>query len=401
VEDAAQSAPPSVLGARCRPSNTALTFEDGGTLDELEIGDAIAYADGYAVGLVRRTAAGRLAAVALLPPSPAGPVRVVDLGATLGDAPPPRLAWGAWRPDELVAAAYSIGQAGARSDASRDLALYRIARGTAPVQILSIPQQRDDSLAFDLAYAESGGLVAWDDAASPLRGVVRTASFTREPRLGPTFSASPADSDAELPRVLPSGAGFVVLWIARRPEPKGVSAGDAAALEATGEQRAYGWLEMIAVDAHGAPAGQVKRLTPTNGHVAAYDVRMLGNGDKTTLLAVARDEGEPIDGSGGSLLRVRVMGDLVEAAVALAIDGLGRGAPTFVEGQPPWLAWVGPQERLRLLPLDTMGGPAGLPSAEEGMDESRPLLLLGPGRMLVATPTDATAQLRAFVCSQS
>jgi hypothetical protein len=132
--------------------------------------------------------------------------------------------------------------------------------------------------------------------------------------------------------------------------------------------------------------------------VSAYDVQMLPGEARPTALVVARDDGEAIDGSGGVLLRVRAREDGAEPPVALPGDGLGRGAPTLVDAPAPWLAWVGPHEELRLLPLDAAGAPFAPPSAEPGLEESRPLLVLRGSTMLVARPEDAAAQLRPFAC---
>jgi hypothetical protein len=459
--DAAAVAPPdaeaALLPARCRKTDVAFVLDDGHGLADLEIGDGLAYPGGYAVGLVHRTSAGRVAAIAMLRRDPIGLTRLVDLGPTMGDAPSPRVGW---RSGELVAAAYvrpletkatapSQGAQGAqvaRGDATRDVALYSVADGAEGVSSapLSVPQRRDDSLALDLAFAGPAGLLVWDEATSGPRGVVKAAAFTRD-RAAAARDVSPPDSDAELPRVVSAGSGFAVIWIARRAEPG--SALDGAAAEATGEARAYGWLEMVAVDSQGAATGPVRRLTPPGGHVSAYDVEARDGaasavgGAGSILLVVARDDGEAVDGSGGALLRVRVTGEGAEPPVsfasfasfasspALAAEGLGRGAPSFISASArgssipsPWsstpspalaLAWVATGEQARLLPLDSTGVPAGPPSAEDGFDDARALLFMGGGprpresvegaptvNVLVATPSDSAAQLRVFRCAR-
>ncbi len=423
IPDAEQAVAP----ARCRPTNVAMALDDGRGLDDLEIGDAVSYPGGYAVGLIRRTSAGRTAAVALLnrdlpvnrdlrgrleggsPQAPSArdrDVTLVDLGPTLGDAPPPRVEW---RGPDLVAAAYLRPT---QPDGEiREAALYAIAGEATAAPPLTVPQQRDDSLAFDLAFVGSAGLLVWDEATSASRGVVRAAAFSTD-RAAPARDVSPPGSDAELPRVLSVGARFVVIWIARRPEP--ANGLDASVSEATGEARSYGWLEAVAVDAHGAPTGPVRSLTQPSGHVSAFDAEVRSINAAPLLIVVARDDGEVIDGSGGALLRVRMKGDVVEPPVAFATDGLGRGAPTFVSSAahgpsaPFALAWVGRQEQARFLPLDGSGAPASAIRAEDAMNDARPLLFLGSlgqeeaadarSLLLVATPNDVAAQLRAFAC---
>ena len=74
---------------------------------------------------------------------------------------------------------------------------------------------------------------------------------------------------------------------------------------------------MVHVDGQGAAIGPVRRLTSPAGHVSAYDVeaRDPPAGSATpSILVVARDDGEAVDGSGGALLRVRVTGDGRRAA---------------------------------------------------------------------------------------
>jgi hypothetical protein len=393
---------PPVAPARCHPQQAAYSFDDGGAPDELAIGDAISNHGGEAVGIVRRMASARLSGVVLIPRE-GGAARVVDLGPTLGDAPPPRLVS---RASDIVAAAYTTPRLGAgplvAARTARELTLYTISPEAAVAPLLSIKQERDDSLAFDLAWSENHGIAVWDEVTGAARGVIRGTVLSADQPIGPSRDVSPAESDAESPRVITSGNGFLVVWIARSADPSSAAV-DASDLETTGEVRSRGWLEMIALDEHGVARGAVKRLTSASGHVTGYDVQPLSVGPKATVLVVARDDGEVVDGSGGALLRVRVTGDVVEPPVAFATDGLGRGEPTFVggvSGQPPSLAWVSSGEHLRLLPLDLEGAPTGAPSAELAMDEARPLLWLSAGRILVATPSDREAGLRAFTCAR-
>jgi hypothetical protein len=412
----------ALLPARCRKTPTGFALDDGHALADLEVGDAVAHPGGYALSLVHHAAAGRVAAVALLQSDPIGLTRVVDLGPTMGDAPPPRIAW---RAGELVAAAYTrpldtrggapdAGAPSGRGDATRDVTLYTVADGARGAAPLSIPQRRDDSLALDLAFAGPTGLLVWDEATDAPRGVIKAAAFVRD-HAGVARDVSPPESDAELPRVVSLGGAFAVVWIARRPEPG--SSLDGAQSEVTGEPRAYGWLETVTVDAQGQPRGSVRRLTASTGHVSAYDVATL---EPSAWLVVARDDGEAVDGSGGTLLRVRVTGDLVDPPVAVATDGLGRGAPTLVptvdtkgSGRIPGgpalaLAWVGKDEQARLQPLDVAGAPTASPSAEDALSDGRALLIAaaeGPTAapaydVLVATPSDSAAQLRVFACAR-
>ena len=418
VEQSALLAPhSSAEAARCRPKSrlAEIASLSGG----FEVGDALPFPGGIAVSLLHDTAEGTVASVALLAPDGSSP-RLIDLASPPGDAPPPRLAW---RGKDLAVAEYVSRRKGAHP-ATQELALWNVdpkasaivsadsdaaGSGSPPVEpSLYIPQPRD-CLGFDMAYGAGGGVIAWDDATSenPPRGVIRVAAVSTDSRVEATQVVSPVDSDGEMARVVPNGSGFFVLWIARRPERSG-DAGSAGS-EVSGEARAFSWIEMIAIDARALSVSPVRRLTPPTGHVSAYDVRLLdgtppalperGQNDersppaeapKPTLLVVARDDGEATDGSGGTLLRVRATDSGPEVASDFATDGLGRGAPILVGGieasVAPWAAWVGRDERLRLLPLDPAGAPAAASSVEEAFDESRPLMRLANGeQMLVAT----------------
>jgi hypothetical protein len=377
--ESARAVQPAVVPARCKPSGAGVALVDGGA-DDLEIGDAVAVSDGWAVGMLHGVGTSRMAAIAFLPAEATG-VRVVDLAPTLGDAPPPHLAA---RGPDLLAASYALSK---RTDA-RELALYVVPKGGDPKLVARIPQQRDESFSFDLAP----GLVVWDEAiAGPSpRGVIRAVELLPGDQVGPAHDVSPADSDAEMPRLAPAAHGYTVFWLARRPE--GPMSDAAAPAEAVGDVRAYSWLE-----ANGSPP---HRLTPTTGHVSAYDVEPLAGGD---ALVVARDDGESVDGSGGVLLRIRVREGGADPPLALPGDGLGRGAPVLVDGPSAWLSWIGPHEAARLLPLDANGTPVAPPSAEPELDDARPLALLQGSqvpRILTATPGDAAVQLRVLACAQ-
>jgi hypothetical protein len=387
--EASAVTPPVIVTARCGPLPGGARLADA---KDLELGDEVPFGDGYALGLVHRTAAGRVMALARLDREVTA-ARVVDLGVTPGDAPPPHVAR---LGDDLLVAGYtSAGPAG--SDA-RELTVLRVTAGGDVTRFASIPQQRDDSLEFDLG----SGLVAWDETtkATPPRGSIHVAPLSADGSRS-ARDLSPPDSDAEMPRVVAGGAGYFVLWMARGPER--IGALDAP--DATGEARTCSWLEEVNVDATGAPTGPTRHLTSTSGHVSAYDVEALGGDARPSVLVVARDDGEAIDGSGGALLRVRVRADGADPPLVLPGDGLGRGAPSLVDGPLPWIAWVGPHEELRLLPLDAAGLPLASSSAEPLLDDALPLAMragpAGEERMLVAFPgADPSATLRLFACTR-
>lgn len=397
---AASGAPPPVVdGGRPRPLDPGPLGADD-AVAEVEIGDGIAEEGGYALSVIHPTPAGRTCAVAHMGPGARGPVHLVDLGPTLGDAPPARLV----RKDtELLAAAYGLHHSSRAAESTRELVVYALA-DAGPMTRATLAQQRDDSLAFDIASSGRTALVVWDEAATGPRGVIRSAilSSSEPSGFGAPRDVSPPDRDAETPRMVFTASRFVVFWLARRPESAPDAAIEQNPAEALGEARTFGWLESVDLDEHGIPLGAPRALTSATGHISAYDVTALGDG---SVLVVARDDGEAIEGSGGRLLRVRVTAGGVDPPLSFAIDGLGRGAPALVDGRPHWLAWVGPREQLRMLPLDEIGAPAGPSSAEDAMSDGRPLLALDPPtagtrQLLVAFPSHADAQVRRFACAR-
>ena len=406
----------SRAGPRCHASAQGVTLDETPGVGGLEIGDAVVHGEGYAVAFLHRTSTpARLNVAVALVDADARGARVVDLGPTPEDSPPPRLAscGGA-----IVASSLGpprVGGRGGRSDLDRSLLLYSVDPAGAE-QLIA--ERHDESMAFDLACSGRVGVAVWDEtvAGTPSRGVVRGAPFEVGGKVGAARDLSPPTSDAEMPRVISNGSAFLVFWLARRPEAteseggslQGSGSAARADLEATGEARSYGWLEMVAVDAAASVAGAPRHLTPTSGHISAYDVALRLTEPSHSALIVARDDGDSGDMPGGALLRVRAREDLVERPVRLPSDGLGRGPATFVESaplapghEPPalWVSWVGPREDVRLLPLDADGETAGAPSVEDALDEARPLLWARGGlRMLVAAPADRAGQLRMFTC---
>ena len=215
VSDAAttepSSSPPALaalLPARCRATPVGFSLDDARPgRDELEVGDALAYPQGYAIGFIHRTSAGRVAAVALLHLD-AVRVRVVDLGPTLGDAPPPHVVW---RSNELVAAELALHGAGAHTgDDSRELSLLprRVRAGPETVPVAPPSVGRLTRVRFGLRRRGRTRRMGRGDRARrgqrPGEGVIRAATVRGDQR-GPVKDVSPPESDAEAPRVVSLG----------------------------------------------------------------------------------------------------------------------------------------------------------------------------------------------------
>ena len=222
-----------------------------------------------------------------------------------------------------------------KSDARELLiSVVAIGRRERPVAAL-VSEQRDDSFAFDLGPGPVASRGTRRRRARARAGVVRIAR---------RVAADQRERSARrLPRGLRRGdrrgrrfarPGAFVRGLDRAPPGAGRSPRTPPRRdEATGEprvvRRGSRWR---GGRRDGRTGGPRARLTPAAGHVSAFDAALLARRARhATLLVVARDDGEAVDGSGGTLLRVRVREDGVDPPLALPGDGLGRGAPTLVD----------------------------------------------------------------------
>jgi hypothetical protein len=418
----------SAVGAQGRASVVAESLPrcrvDGARVavpgDDVVAGDAVTTADALLVGVVRREGARRLASLVRASLDLAS-LKMIDVGTTLGDDPPPspRLrgttvfvaSYARTAGDAGVAAAAANGAAGTMS---RRLEITRL-EGTALVPVGAVVQQADESLAYDVEWPKDGNaapLVAWDEDAPLLggqlladRGVVKVQILgAGKPRV-----ASPDTSDAEAPRLLARRGGYWLAWLARRVEV-GEDAG--AAAEGPGERRAYRWVELVALDAKGEATGQVRRITPEKGRVASFDLAAgaAEAGGDARLVIVVQDEAAITEGAGERIVRYTLdaqkdrveSGDLLDGGVGHALaDLLPLPSLAAVDaGAPRWLSFTDPAEHAHLLPLGAALGLAGAPTLEPSLDGARIVASGPPGDVVYAVGPGAAAgvELRRLVC---
>lgn len=375
--------------------------------DDVVAGDAVTTPDALLVGVVRRQGGKRLASVVRASLDLAS-VNVIDVGATLGDDPPPspRLHGGVV---SVASYARSTADAGAGT-MTRNLEIARL-DGTTLVREGAVVQQADESLAYDVAWPDHGApLVAWDEDAPMLpsqiladRGVVKVQVLgAGKPRV-----ASPDTSDAEAPRLLARRGGYWLAWLAHRPEP----AEDAgAAAEGPAERRAYRWVELVALDAKGEATSPVRRITPDKGRVASFDLATSpaeGGGGEPKLVVVVQDEAAVTEGAGERIVRYAIDGqkDRVESAELLD-GGVGHALADLLPlaaADPRamrWLSFTDTQEHAHLVPLGSALGLAGAPTLEPSLDGAR-IVASGPaGEIVYAVGPAAPAgvELRRLVC---
>lgn len=372
---------------RCRVEGAPLAIPG----EDVIVGDAIVTSDALWVGVVRGEGKKRLAGLVKAALDLTSQ-KIVEIAPSGGDDPPPspRLARGA------TAVTYF-------TRSPRKLQIARVdAAGTLGKIDAIVPQQSDESLAYDVAWPEGQGteasapLVAWDEDAPP------STDMTKVPILGvpdrgvvkvqlgvdgaKSRVASPETSDAESPRLAPRKGGYWLAWLARKPDPRedgGVRA------EGPGEHRAFRWVELVALDAKGEAASPVRRVSPAQGRVVAFDLAR-GATDRE-LVVLVQDEAARAEGGGERLVRYVVDGekadkiegsDLVDAGIGQALAEI---VPAPWQGSQPqrWLSFADVRERTHLVPLGAGVRSAGAPTAEPTLDGAR-VLASGPGDTVFA-----------------
>jgi hypothetical protein len=335
-----------------------------------EVGRGVAYDPGFAVGALTRQGEGTGAVVAFM----AGDgtrSRVVSLGASHGDAEPPR----------VFARGSKVGAAVLEpSGNERSLRVARLDTDSVTWGAEFL-QGNDEPLAFDVALSEKRGVAVWDDIPKD-RDVSGIFVGTFDPN---TFAgATPArvitllGTDADEPRLANRPGGFWLFWIARRPEQSDFDARYRA------EDISYKWLEVVPLDDKGALAGAPRKLGSDRGHVLVYDV---AEGRDGSAIVMWRDDDTPSGSPGGRLRRALVRLGGVDGPDEIDDEHLGFGAPNVSSG---WLAIADATNPTRIAPmgadgalLDRLGSEALLGSGEPLASKGETLLISRPAGVAV------------------
>jgi hypothetical protein len=395
-------AAPTILPPRCKvaPSGVAL----GSGAGSFEVGEGIATSDGFAVGLLRKVGNDTVGSIALVDRALAGVV-FADVAPPYGDAPPPLpFVVG----NDVYAAFFSRATTLPNPNAKlpRDLSIYRIADGKA-ARVLDVPQQRDDSLAFDVAVGPTGAAVAWDeDAIGNERGNIKLAILSPDGKqIVASRIVSPDGSDAETPRIVARPGGFWIVWVASRLENPDAGLEPGHAIERPAEERRFKWLELQVVDDHGVPVGGTKRLTSATGRLSLFDLAVRAESPDVVDI-VARDDDQTNEAVGARIVRITITGEKADPPIGIVADGVGRGVPDLLPAGPgavpaSWLSFIDVHDASRLVPLDATRTPLAAPSAEDALDRARPILVSGAAdTMLSAFSTDTGAELRMVICTK-
>jgi hypothetical protein len=402
---------------RCRADAASIAIPG----EDVIVGEAVTTDKALLVAAVRRAGAKRVLSI-VEAPLDLGSIRTIDAGLALGDDPPPALrvhggvtyaAFFARR--EKVDAGGPSPQLGAPG-VTRELQIAKVENGAVSAPIGSVHQHADESMAYDVAWSGDGAmpLVAWDEDAPPREGRLDSErGLVKVQVLGaPNARAvSPETSDAESPRLLARPGGFWLAWLARKPEkhvdpsaPADASAeaGAARSLEGPGEHRTYRWVEIVALDAKGEPTSPVRRASPTNGHVVAFEILHGAGGDAQILV---QDEAARAEGSGGRIVQYAMTGDRGDAGTDLVDGGVGRALAELALGRedggaPRWLAWTDAQERAHVAPVASSPAiaVAAHASAEPALEGARLLATHGADVVYAAHFGPSGASLRRFTC---
>jgi hypothetical protein len=390
-----------VTPARCKSAERA-NLHEAGDLRSLVVGDGIATADGFAVGIVHAPASGLEALVAKVTADHGVEEWVVARrGEIVPDAPPPKPLFAA---NALYAALVARGGPG-DAGALRSIVLKKAG---AAGSIAAYPEHADESLAFDAALSTDGSraLLVWDEDAVTVGGITVASVLLSGGRAPAPRVVSGDTLDPDGPHVAPRAAGgWWVAWTAHRPESvadAGARAVATSPAEVPAEDRAYSWVEVVTVGDDGAPGGAPRRITSALGHVASFDLAPRSDGE---LDVVARDETQAREGEGGRVLHVVVHSDggAGETTVMLPA-GAGRGSVDLVTGagDAAWLTLSDAQDRPLVLPLSPARAPLGAPSIEDALEGGRLLTLATagpPARFFAAFPAADGALFREVTCA--
>jgi hypothetical protein len=382
TEDAgmAEAGPPA---SRCSVTGT-VTLGSGET-EDLDIEEGVFTSDAAWVALLRTTHGSRIASVVRLGAKESA-AHPVDLGAVAGDVSPPTLFV---RGNDVLAASCVLPRADVGASARSEGGHWTVSRlsGDAAAPLLVLAQTGKDVPTLSACAGPSGSpfgaALAWDEdragAHAPVtdggelpRGAVRVAFLTPDLRaVARVDTVSPETSDAERPKVLAREGGFWVAWMARRLEASREPAPD---LEAPGEEPAYRWVEVLALDAQGKPAGPVRRLTPALGHASGFEM-VSAPASRLDVYVALDDERE--QGAGGSIVHAVVTAASPPRTVPLS-EGVGRARGLWLDEQSPRpsvLLYVDFADHVRALNLNDEGDADGVASFEPALDELRPFAL--------------------------
>lgn len=260
-----------------------------------------------------------------------------------------------------------------------------------------IEQGRDESLAYDLAFGDDVGVIAWDDVTDEekQRGVIMTATVAIDSLEGgeDARAVSSEDVDAELPRVVPRVNGFWLAYIARSRAGSGADAGVDPEGRFRAERIQPSFIELVPLDAQGRPDGEPTAITSRDGYALAFELEPAPDGG---ALLTWRDDDTPSGAHGG-----RVTSQLVTASGAgqeqtIAEDDVGAGVPSLLTG---WVAVPNRAAELALAPIAADGQLKSELRVEPLLSDGQ-LIAAHDDVLLVARPAGQAIRLLTVRCTR-
>jgi hypothetical protein len=339
--------------------------------------------------------------------------RIVDVGPSLGDDPPPSPRWSGASVAWVGFLGRTPTDGGARL---RTLSLAKLQSDGALGRVeTTLVQQADESTAYDVAFSDGGaGLAAWDEdapmtddggawlTAYGARGFVKVQPLG-DPAARPRV-ASPETTDAESPKLLPrpaaAGGGFWLAWLAQRIEEENPAK---QGIEGPGEARSFRWVDVTTLDARGQSAGPVRRISPEKGRAVSFELARSGD----DLVVLVEDETERAEGAGSKITRY-IVGARVDSRVETATildGGVGHGLADLVPVAPAesarWLAFTDTAEHAHLASLGAGLVAQAPPTLEPALDGARVVAAIEPDVVYAVAGGSGGAsgtEIRKLVC---
>lgn len=373
---------------------------DGGAEDDdlpfaPEIGTAIPFRKGFAVGALDPSRSSTVALVILVGD---GAPRRIELGAVHGDVLPPLVAPAK---DSLVVAV---------PDGAPNGMLVRLLRvddpgvGSKISWGAEIPVGHDESDAFSLEVGDRTSVLAWDETESG-RSIVRCVTFaaSEASKTSPARTLSPPGEEAESPLLIRRQGGFWAAWVTSGTATKrapGASRSQEPGPDTEPLDMGPRWVTVVPLDDSGQPASAAIAVTSRSGHVMGFD---LVEGPGGGVLVAVRDDTTSPATSGGAVRVAAVHADGSVDLRAIPAEDIGSSAPAFLVDRSPsgerrvWLSLATDSETVRVVPLDAEGHVIGEASVESALRQATPLAM-SSSSLLAAYPRNGGVSMDLFSC---
>jgi hypothetical protein len=161
-------------------------------------------------------------------------------------------------------------------------------------------------------------------------------------------------------------------------------------------------IEVLALDATGQPAGNVRRIRTDSTRVVGYDLTANAAGN---AWLVWRQDASSAGASGGRVLMAEVQSDGPHEIVPVREEDVGSGEPTWLAPAPaaelpwqPWLTFPDQRDRTLLVPMDDPH-PASAPLRLAADLQGAAALAAFSGRVLFAQPKGRSLELFVAACA--